>query len=138
MCGTNKVDMGWVCFEQEEILISGQSSCESMGEEFKCTWYGYSFNYKNAKIGQEINCIYTDSEPTSSINLYSRASESARVHEFAFTLDKEEGYFVHPQYSILGLSPNNDVHKVIRDVVCSSEGEKLYEYRFITVLPPRI
>jgi len=35
MCGTNKVDMGWVCFEQEEILISGQSSCESMGEEFQ-------------------------------------------------------------------------------------------------------
>ncbi len=138
MCGINKKDMGWVCFEREEILVTGQSSCESSGEEFKCTWYGYSFDYKNGKKGQEINCVYTESEPVASMNLHSKPGESRRVSEFKFTLNKTEGYFVNPQYSVLGLSSNDKPHKIVQDVVCSSEGKKLYEYRFITVYPPRM
>lgn len=27
MCGINMDDMGWVCFEDEEIHVTGQSSC---------------------------------------------------------------------------------------------------------------
>ncbi len=137
MCGINKNDMGWVCFEREEILITGQSSCESAGEEFKCTWYGYSFDYKNAKKGQEINCVYTESEAVKSMNLYSGPTAGSRVGEFKFTLSNTEGHFVNPQYSVLGLSRNDEPHKIIQDVTCSSEGEKLYEYRFISIYPSR-
>ena len=137
MCGINKTDMGWVCFEREEILVSGQSSCVSMGEEFKCTWYGYSFDYKNAKKGQEINCKYTYSEPIATQDLNSKSNEKKDVQYFNFSLDKEEGYFVNPQYSPLRVSSDNKVNKLTQVVECSSEGKKLYEYRFITIYPSR-
>jgi len=137
MCGINKKDMGWVCFEKDEILISGQSSCVSMGEEFKCTWYGYSFDYTNAKKGQEIECKYTYSEAIATQDLNSRSNEKKKVQYFTFSLEKEKGYFVNPQYSPLRLSSNHKVNKLTQDVACVSEGEKLYEYRFITVYPPR-
>ncbi|WP_444957792.1 hypothetical protein [Microbulbifer sp. ZKSA002] len=66
MCGINKDDMGWVCFAQEEIKITGQSSCISNGNEFKCTWYGYSNpqysvlsvseNANMKKVTQDVSC----------------------------------------------------------------------------------
>ena len=133
MCGINKDDMGWVCFEQEEIKITGQSSCLSNGEEFKCTWYGYSFNYKNAKPDQKIECKYWDSEPVTSINLEGVAKESSKYFEFSFNLDKSEGYFVNPQYSALGVSGNDKVNKITQDVICYSEGLEIYKYKFISV-----
>lgn len=135
MCGINKQDMGWVCFEEDEILISGQSSCVSMGEEFKCTWYGYSFNYKNAKKGQEIKCKYTYSEPIATQTIDSRSNEKKEIQYFTFSLEDEEGYFVNPQYSPLKLSSSNKTQKLTQEVECSSRGKKLYEYRFITVYP---
>lgn len=137
MCGINKDDMGWVCFEGEEVLVSGQSSCSSMGEEFKCTWYGYSFEYSNAKNGQEIKCKYTYSEPIATQDLNSRSEEKKKVQYFTFSLNDKEGYYVNPQYSPLRLSSNNEVGRLTQEVECSSEGRKLYEYRFTTIYPPR-
>ncbi|WP_444893961.1 hypothetical protein ACJJIE_06255 [Microbulbifer sp. TRSA001] len=133
MCGINKDDMGWVCFAQEEIKITGQSSCISNGNEYKCTWYGYSFDYKDAKPNQKIDCKYWDSKPATSINLEGVAKEPSKYFEFSFHLDKPEGYFVNPQYSVLSVSENANMKKVTQDVSCSSEGVELYKYRFISV-----
>jgi hypothetical protein len=137
MCGINKNDMGRVCFEREEILITGQSSCASLGKEYKCTWYGYSFKYKKAKVGQEISCIFTFSEPVAPRRLNSREMVKKRVNKGSFKLNKESGYFVNPQYDIYGVSPNQMEYRRTQDVICSSEGVELYKYRFISVFPPR-
>jgi len=137
MCGANKEDLGWICFEQEEILITGQSSCLSSNKEYKCTWFGYSFNYKKAKIGQTISCNYTLSTPMKTMNLYSMDTIAKKSVNFKFTLDKEKGFFINPQYTVIGTSSNDEVKKETQDVVCSSEGTVLYTYRFISVFPPK-
>jgi hypothetical protein len=132
MCGINKDDMGWVCFEQEEIKITGQSSCVSNGQELKCTWYGYSFEYKNAKPRQKIDCKFWDSKPVREINLEGVVSESSKYVEHSFYLTKTEGYFVNPQYSVLNPS---DSERITQSVSCSSEGIDIYQYKFISVQP---
>jgi hypothetical protein len=138
MCGINKDDMGWVCFEQEEIQITGQSSCISGDKEFKCTWYGYSFDYKNAKPDQKINCKYWDSEPVTSINLEGVVKEPSKYFEFSYRLDKKEGDFVNSQYSALSVSGDRETKKIAQNVSCTSEGVEVFKYRFISVYPPSI
>lgn len=135
MCGINKDDMGWVCFEQEEIKVTGQSSCLSNGKEFKCTWYGYSFDYSDANPNQKIDCKYWESEPVTSIDLKGVEKESSKYFEFSFILDKTEGHFVNPQYSALGVSGNENINKITQNVTCSSEGREIYKYKFISVYP---
>lgn len=133
MCGINKSDMGWVCFEQEEIQITGQSSCVSGGKEFKCTWYGHSFNYKGAKPNQKIDCKSSESEPIKSINLDGVVKEASKYFEFSFYLHDKEGYFINPQYSALNVSGDNKVKRVSQNVVCSTDGVELYRYKFISI-----
>ena len=133
MCGINKDDMGWVCFEQEEIKITGQSSCVSNGQEYKCTWYGYSFEYRDAKPDQKIDCKFWESEPVRSINLEGVVNESSKYVEHSFILGQTEGYFANPQYSVLKPSDNEKVNKVTQNVSCSSEGIEIYKYKFVSV-----
>jgi len=134
MCGINKDEMGWVCFEQENILITGQSSCSSQGVARKCTWYGYSFNYRNAKKDQIIKCKYSYSRPTDLINYESELDQDTTYSEFEFKLKKPDGYFINPQYSTLAIAkPGEGIN--VQNVVCSSEGNKLYEYTFKTISP---
>jgi len=135
MCGINKDEMGWVCFEQEEIKISGQSSCLSNGEEFKCTWYGYSFDYKDAKPDHKIDCKYWDSEPVTSINVDGVAKQNSKYFEFSFNLSKTEGHFINPQYSAFNVSGREKNSRIIQNVICSSEDKEIYKYDFISVYP---
>ena len=136
MCGINKDDMGWVCFEQREIKITGQSSCVSQNNQFKCTWYGYSFNYSNAQQGQVIDCTYTQSKPTYSVDLNSKSDVPVETSTFSFSLSKDNGYFINPQYSALSSSEDEKPLKIEQDVKCYSGGELLYEYGFTLVYPP--
>ncbi|MDH5631289.1 MAG: hypothetical protein OEY96_14155 [Gammaproteobacteria bacterium] len=137
MCGSDKDYLGWVCFEQKEILISGQSNCVSAGELFKCTWYGFSFDYNNAKKNQEISCSYSQSNPVSAIDINKRENNPKLTGTFKINLPEEEGSFVNPQYSALALSENNDPLKITTDVVCHSDDKKLFEYQFITIYPAK-
>ena len=125
MCGINKDDMGWVCFEQEDIKITGQSSCVSNGQEHKCTWYGYSFEYRDAKPDQKIDCKFWDSEPVRNINLEGVVSDPSKYIELSFTLAQTEGYFINPQYSVLEPSDSEKISEITQNVSCSSEGLSL-------------
>ena len=136
MCGINKDDMGWVCFEEERIPITGQSSCVSQGQDQKCTWYGYSFDYRDAKPGQEISCTYTQSVPIRHVDPDSADDESSTTGSYTFNLDAEEGFFFNPQYSILHTSGSDEQFEINQHTVCVSEGKKVFEYQFITVYPP--
>lgn len=138
MCGINKDDMGWVCFESEDIYVTGQSSCQSQNEVMKCTWYGFSFEYSNAKIGQEITCRYTESQPVYEINLSSSSDEPRSTSSYTFTLDKSKGYFVNPQYSVLGTSGNKKELRLTTTAECFSEGKSVFNYKFTSVYPPSI
>ncbi len=138
MCGINKDDMGWVCFESEDIYVTGQSSCQSQSEIMKCTWYGFSFDYSNAKVGQEITCHYTRSEPASQINLQSQSDHTRSSGSFTFTLDKSKGYFVNPQYSVLQTSGNRNEFRLTTATECFSEGKPVFNYKFTSIYPPNI
>lgn len=136
MCGINKNEMGWVCFEKEEIYVTGQSSCQSQGKELKCTWYGFSFDYSDAKKGQEINCEFSQSKPTYEINLTSANDTPSTTSVYTFVLAEREGAFINPQYSVLGTSGSEKPLRIVTKAECSSEGEKVFEYKFIAIYPP--
>lgn len=136
MCGINMDDMGWVCFEDEEIHVTGQSSCWSQGEILKCTWYGFSFEYIGARKGQEIECRSTTTRPTSHVNLSSRGEEPETTRTYTFALEEKEGYFVNPQYSVLATSGDTKPAKIVDETECWSEGEPVFEFRFISIYPP--
>ncbi|TQV70796.1 hypothetical protein FKG94_20950 [Exilibacterium tricleocarpae] len=135
MCGINKDDMGWVCFEAEKIYITGQSLCVSKNEVLKCTWYGFSFNYTGAKKGQKIRCNHTQSNPIYDINLDSASEKPSTIGSYTFTLEKEEGHFVNPQYSVLGTSGKSKPLKIEQKTHCISEGKKVFGYKFISIYP---
>lgn len=138
MCGINKDDMGWVCFESEDIYVTGQSSCQSQSEVVKCTWYGFSFEYSNAKVGQEITCHYTKSKPVYDVSLSSSSDEPSSASSYTFKLAESEGYFVNPQYSVLVTSDNNQELRLTTTAECFSEGKSLFSYKFTSIYPPSI
>src|SRR3546814_7048738 len=60
---TGDIPISWICFETETIYVTGQGQCTFDGQEKKCSWYGYEFDYSNASEEDEIKCVSTSSVP---------------------------------------------------------------------------
>ena len=131
MCGINKDDLGWVCFEQKKIPITGQSSCIANGNIEKCTWYGFSFDYKNFQQSDVISCNYTASKVVKEINMSAVVKESTKHGEFNFTVQGGSGHFINPQYSLL--KPNSG--SLNTSTVCKIKDKILFRYSFKTISP---
>jgi hypothetical protein len=133
MCGINKDELGWVCFEQEDIKITGQSSCIANGKLKQCTWYGFSFKYKNVQKSDIIKCTVTYSEVVSDVNISSLASTDKKEIEFQFSVDANNDYFLNPQYAVLSSRGTT----IKSDTICSSNSKKLFEYKLNTIYPSK-
>jgi hypothetical protein len=133
MCGINKDESGWVCFQQENIHVTGQSSCVVNGETQKCTWYGFSFNYKGAKKNDIIECKVTYSEFVRDANISYLATTDQKTIEFQFTVDADNNYFVNPQYAVLSLRGTT----ISSDTICHSNEKELFKYKLNTIYPKR-
>ena len=53
----------WICFETETVYVTGQAECIYAGEPVQCTWYGFEFDYTNAKDDDEVSCIALSDAP---------------------------------------------------------------------------
>jgi hypothetical protein len=131
MCGINKTEPGWVCFQQENIQITGQSTCIVNGETQKCTWYGFSFKYKGAIKNDLIKCKVKYSELVRDANISSLAPTDQKEIEFQFTVDVNNDYFVNPQYAVLSLSNST----IKSETVCHSNEKQLFKYKFNAIYP---
>ena len=136
MCGINKDDMGWVCFEQEDILVTGQSSCVAKGKVEKCTWYGFSFDYKKAKPTDIIKCKYRSSIAITLLDKVSVIEENITEGAFELSVNSEEGRFINPMYTLLYIA-NEKYRSSLVVTECRVDGELVFEYRFKKILPIR-
>ena len=131
MCGINKDDVGWVCFEQEDIYVTGQSSCVVNGELQKCTWYGFSFQYENAKENDIIKCKVNYSEKVTDSNIAFKASTDQSEIEFQFSVEAGDGEFINPQYAVLSLRGST----IQSETICHSNEKELFKYKLNTIYP---
>jgi hypothetical protein len=131
---TDGKTFGWICHLSKEIYVTGQSQCEWSGENKPCTWYGFEFSYKNYKLGTDINCEYKSSEPTTEGNFDGVRSEDAKSGKYSFQLEKEEGHFFNPQFTLLAVR-DNDKSVIINNTICKYEDEVIFSYDINTHFP---
>ena len=127
------VPIRWICLEAEIIYITGQGQCTYDGRQEKCTWYGYEFDYSNAREEDEITCVSTSSVPVNMGTPKGVDAEGVTVYEYSYTLPRGNGHHFNPQYSVSAASPEQQ--SVHDETVCSVDGKELYRYRFTTIHP---
>lgn len=130
---TGDVPISWICLETETIHITGQGQCTYDGQEEKCTWYGYEFDYSNARAEDEITCVSTSSVPTNIGSPRGVEAENVTVHERSYTLPPGSGHHFNPQYSVA--RARLDEQSVHDETVCSVDGKELYRFRFTKIYP---
>jgi hypothetical protein len=123
-------DFTSVCHVTEDIYITGQSGCVWNGENKPCTWYGFSFDYKEAKPGTEIICKFTTSQNIANGNPKEILSKSTKSGEYKIPLEKESGHFFNPQYFLFAGYYKNPADSVVTtETVCSTEGKQVFSYK---------
>src|SRR5260221_8716177 len=113
-----------VCRVTEDIYVTGQSVCVFNGERRPCTWYGFSFDYVNAKPGTEIICKFSSSLNIANGNPQEIISERTRKGDYQIVLDKEKGHFFNPQYFLFGGYVNRASSLNETETVCSINGKQ--------------
>lgn len=128
---TDDRTFAWVCFETDEIQISGQGRCIYDGEELPCTWYGYQFDYSGAESGAILQCEISINAPTTLGNPAGVVSVDATSFAFEIELNEGEGHIYEGQYSIFSVNaaPREDV------TVCTHQGKEVFRYRARYVYP---
>ncbi len=131
---TDGKTFGLICFEQTEIKITGQSTCVADEEERPCTWYGFTFRYKNASPHTTIVCRWINTSGGAEVNPFETVNELTYSGTFAFSFGPGDGMFFWPQYSILGFSePGEERH--YSSTVCYHNDKKIFAFDRVTVRP---
>lgn len=103
VCPNADSNVGWVCHETKDILITGQGQCVFDGNKVPCTWYGFSFNYANARASDVIRCTYTMSQPVTMGNPTGIVSRETNEGKYEFSVPVGAGSFFNPQYSVFAI-----------------------------------
>jgi len=90
---SDHVRIGWICFETEEILVTGQDRCTYDKEEVMCTWYGFEFDYFGAGESTTIECVARSSVPVNIGNPSEVLNESVTESRYSFALEPGDGHF---------------------------------------------
>ncbi len=130
--GVGYLDDAHVCFETEDIYITGQSECVFDGRAEPCTWYGYEFDYDNKSSSPVIlTCKYSSHEDTVVGNPDGIWGED--ISSYEITLEPGKNHFSNPQYTVyrtgLGENPRRRV------TVCGIEGQQAFVSEFNIHLP---
>lgn len=125
---------GSVCFETEDIYMTGQGLCEVNGEPRQCDWYGYEFNYSGAKNEQEITCVWTSSKNSQHVGPEGYRGKLNNTETFTFKLPSNSGRFYNPQYSVFRFSDGSS-KIVTHNTVCSDRDRELFRFKFNTIFP---
>lgn len=136
ICGANEAQRR-VCFDTEEIQITGEGRCIFNGRPAACTWYGISFDYVLPKDGVKLECIWQSSHPANVGNPKALLQEGVTSGTFELDLKNNEGHYFLPQYLALLEHPTYQAPGQILRVTqsCSYQGTKLFEFSFNRHLP---
>lgn len=129
---------GWICHVTEDIPVTDQGRCVFNGEEQPCTWYGFEFDYRDARAGDALQCVFSQSEPGTVGNPEGILAESATGQAFDLVLEETAGHVFNPQYHTFVARPPGSAPLTIRGA-CSFEAKPVFEYTFhlrFPELPP--
>jgi hypothetical protein len=127
VCPERNPEGGSVCVETTEIPITDQGVCVYDGAQHPCTWYGFEFQYANARPGDEITCVLTSNRNASYGNPGGVVQEHTNRLEYGLKLETPSGRFFNPQYSVF--NPRLAGTVVVEDTVCSFGSRELFRFR---------
>ena len=121
-----------VCFQTEDIQVTGQGRCVFNGENKLCTWYGFEFNYDNkTDAAIPLTCHFNTDE--NQVHGNPKEVLGKDVTSFEIMLDPGEGHIANPQYTLFRYAP--DGHKKININTCEIEGREVFISRFTITIP---
>ena len=123
-----------VCFETEDILITGQGLCTFDGERKPCTWHGFEFDFNNRTNAPVVlTCYFSANYEAVLGNPKGIEEDPASGHDIL--LKPGIGHISNPQYTLFR-------HKGLQSTPvninrCEIEGRVVFESRFNLILPAR-
>ena len=125
----------WICHQAEDIHLTGQGRCVYDGEQYPCTWYGFSFNYANNIPGTQLECEYTSTLPRDMGNPEGVVARNTATGKYSLTLDHVEGRVFNPQYTIFGVRTPEDDGLDSTTTTCSISGQEIATFEFNLLVP---
>lgn len=81
-----------------DIAIRGKDTCVFDGEEKRCTWWGFEFDYENADPEEPLVCVWTRSLPVNEGNYEEVRSRSIATDTVRYDLEGTSGHFFFPGF----------------------------------------
>lgn len=128
-----------ICFENDTLLITGQGQCVFDNKTYPCTWYGYEFDYRNAKPNQKLNCIARSNLPIThgnpdKIEPNKIEDVNSNGYEFELELDHNKTHFFNPSYSTFEYKPaRENIIKLTTE--CHSDSKRLFKFSKELIFP---
>jgi len=124
-----------VCFDTEEIKITGQGQCVFDGKKRPCTWYGFEFAYNNKTNNQiTMTCHFTSNKPKVLGNPEEVLTDDDTNYEIK--LEPGKGHFSNPQYTLFRYT--NSLETILNINRCEIDSREAFEARFNITLPAKL
>ncbi len=127
-----------ICFQTDDIQITGEGTCIYNGKKEPCTWYGYSFDYSLPKETKsiELDCNWQSDIRADWGNPKSEIAKNVANANYKIDLQNDKRHFFNPQYAAqttnVGLGNVQHVKQS-----CSYMGRMLFEIEFRLHFPER-
>lgn len=112
---------GWICQQTDLVLVTDQGLCNFDGQDKRCTWFGFEFDYVAPKPGTKIQCEAATSVPSSEGNSSGIRTRHSKTSKYELELPAVAGHFFNPQYWIFNLQSAED-DDVLYETVCRHQG----------------
>lgn len=126
-----------VCFQAEDVLITGEGRCTYDRRSVPCTWYGYSFEYELPKREATLECSWSSTDQANVGTPDAEGHTDVSQGHYELKLEGQHGFFFNPQYSVFP-SQRKHVGKVVQiRNSCSLEDRVGFEVVFKLRYPER-
>jgi hypothetical protein len=118
---------GSICVETTQIPVTGEGRCVYDGQEHRCTWHGFEFEYANARPSDEISCVVTSNHDVNIGNPTGVEQEGVSRYDYPLRLQGRAGRYFHPQYTVF--DPDTAPAIVTENTICSLGDRELFRFR---------
>ena len=126
-----------ICFETEDIYVTGQGRCVFNGKNKLCTWYGFEFDYNNkTNAPVPLTCHFSSDRDTVLGNPEGIEDEDfsdAEISTYEILLKPGKGHISNPQYTLLSLAGQGKTTVTLNK--CEIEGQHVFDAKFNISLP---
>jgi len=138
VCGTDTNKR--VCFKTNDIPVTLEGACVFNGEQRRCTWYGFEFDYvlPAGKTRAKLDCVARSDSGFTAGN--PKAELKKHVHEFPYAIELHGsgGHFFNPQYITRTADTSDPIGTISAESEsCSYAGRTVFDTEFRLRYPER-